>query len=359
METVGDVEAATYNKTGKKTKLLLKISALSTYLAEGKFDSVFFKEKIKRDFSNTERMILLSIYSRENGILYLLTRSKDYLISPLVEDPERPGEDAAWQGEPEYKFNTFHQIKISSSFAPGIDKDLYIDCLFERIRISDLYPILKEALYIILAYFILTVIILLFAASSQKPEPVQDIHPSYTPVQKADTVQPGRSLTSPETGLGWKEHLEHRLRFELERAASFDQDLALIFIALDKGPGSGQKDIYKQMGRLVLASFPFKDLAFEYGPDAYAVILPDKNLDGALVDGRGFMRRVESSFWGGRRITVSIGLSARNGRLISEQRLQIETGKSLEQAIQAGGKQIIAFRADPEKFRRVLASKKG
>ncbi len=345
----------------------IKISALSTYLAEGEFDSEIFKQKIKRNFLNMDKILLLSIYSKEKGILYLLTSSKYYLLSPLIEDLDRPGVGEAWKGKPEYKLNSIHQTKISSFFAPGIDRDLHIDGLFELIGKTDLYPILKEILCLLLIFFVLTIMTLLFATISKKPGPVKHFHPSYTPVhqkpvkssQKADTAQPGRSLTSPETGLGWKEHLEQRLRFELERAASFDQDLSLVFITLDTGLSPAQKDTYNQMSRLVIASFPFKDLAFEYGTDAFAVILPDRSLEKAIADAKGFKRRVESSFWGGRRITVSIGLSARNGRLISEQRLLIETKKSLEQAIKAGGNQIIAFRADPEKFRRVLTSIKG
>ena len=52
-----------------------------------------------------------------------------------------------------------------------------------------------------------------------------------------------------------------------------------------------------------------------------------------------------------------MGLSTRNGRLANAARLLLESSKALERALAEGGGRIVAFQADPEKFRRTLAGK--
>jgi len=50
---------------------------------------------------------------------------------------------------------------------------------------------------------------------------------------------------------------------------------------------------------------------------------------------------------------LMIGMSSRNGRLISEKRLMKEAGSALKKA--DADKSIIAFRSDPEKFREFIS----
>jgi hypothetical protein len=52
-----------------------------------------------------------------------------------------------------------------------------------------------------------------------------------------------------------------------------------------------------------------------------------------------------------------MGLSARNGRLANAGRLLLESSKALERALAEGGGRIVAFQADPDKFRQTLAGK--
>ncbi len=343
----------------------LKIIGLSTYLAEGSFDSEYFKHKMQTGLRNTNRLLLLNIYSREKGIFYLITKNKNYLAT----DPEEP---SSWSGQPVYRLDSIQEIKLTSSFAPGIRQDLFIDGIFLQFNRADLYPVLKEALYFFLVYVLFSGMILLFLTTSA-PAPIKeskrmpamgsgleqlDAMPAAPP-QTSSRTSGLKSLLSPDTGLGWQEHLKLRLRFELERAASFDQDLSLLIISLDQAAtGRNDRQIYRQMGKMILERFPFRDLSFEHENDSYAVILPDKNLDAALKDAKIFQKSVADGDWSGRRITVSIGLSARNGRLISEERLLLEAGKALEQATEGGGIRIIAFRADPDKFRRLISARR-
>ncbi len=333
----------------------LKIIGLSTYLAEGSFNSEYFKQKMQTGLRNTDRLLLLNIYSREKGIFYLITKNKDYLAT----SPEEP---SSWSGQPVYRLDSIQEIKFTSSFAPGIRQDLFIDGIFLRFNRADLYPVLKEALYFILVYVLFSGIILLLLTTSAPAMgsglEQLDAMPAASPQTSSRTLGL-KSLLSPDTGLGRQEHLKLRLRFELERAASFDQDLSLLIVSLDQAAsGRNDRQIYRQLGKMILERFPFRDLSFAHENDSYAVILPDKNLDEALKDARIFQKSVADGDWSGRRITVSIGLSARNGRLISEERLLFEAGKALEQATEGGGIRIIAFRADPDKFRKLISARR-
>ena len=115
--------------------------------------------------------------------------------------------------------------------------------------------------------------------------------------------------------------------------------------------------MFRRLGQYTLESFPLRDLDFEYDPHAVAVILPDRSLDQGLEAARAFQRKLLQAAWpvtGG--VRVAVGLSSRSGRLISGTRLLIEAGRSLKKAESTGGNQIIAFRADPQKFRQVLFS---
>ena len=363
--------------SSKKTLESITLSSLSVYLADGSFDSEYFSQKMTRILERSERLLLLTIYSREAGIVYFVAKDRETAAGLLVS--ARP-----WSGEPEFTYRYPWQIKLNAPFAPGIDRDLFIDGLFQQIDRGDLYPILKELFYILLIYVFFSGIILLLVSTSREQAP--DLHPSsvlstaptasaasteaasapVAPTAAAEGKPPGKAQTgpgdtltllSPETGLGWARHLEQKLGFELERAASFDQDLALALFALDN-PSllDNAADIVRNLSRTVLENFPFKDLAFEHGSYAFAVIMPARDLDQALKATIEFRKRFNSK-WTQPGVSISIGLSARSGRLINGKRLLIEAKNSLKKAQKDGGAQIAAFRADPDKFRKIISPK--
>jgi GGDEF domain-containing protein len=332
----------------------LRISALSVYLAEGDFIAEYFKTTMRQEFLTTDRLVLLAIYSSREGILYLLSKDQRY----LVEAPTAAG-STRWNGAPEYTLRPLYESPITLLFSPGIRNDLYIDGIFQDLEGTQVYPILREIFYIVLVYLLIATVFLLAAATSRDPETFTASKPRWsrpTPpartrdLEKTSATTAG-GLFSPETGLGWNDHLAQRLGSELERAAASDQDLSLLLIS------SSELDRHnlKVLGKYILEVFPFRDLAFEYDSRAAAVILPDKDLDQSLQEARGFQSRLRSDSWS-RPVNISIGMSARNGRLISPNRLLTEVSQALQQAESAGGGQIIAFRADPDKYRSAIAT---
>lgn len=345
----------------------LRISALSIYLAEGDFDSEYFRTTMRERFSESERLLLLAIYSSRDGFHYLISRDQSYLTAA-------PGHSnrASWQGEPEYTVRPVYENRISRRFAPGMGQDLYIDGIFRDLEKEQLYPILREIFYILLVYFLIASVFLLSAAtvksSGQKRIPAvamprKSRPPALAPETSGPPVlsqfegQPaqapadttaGAGLFSPATGLGWSQYLSPRLTSELERAAGSDQDLSLVLISCEGGE-------IKELALSALEAFPLRDLAFEYDADTVAVILPDKDLDNSLREAKDFQKSSPSR----RRAAptlISIGLSARNGRLVGSSRLLSEAGQALKQAESSGGGGIVAFRADPDKYRAAVAA---
>jgi GGDEF domain-containing protein len=110
-----------------------------------------------------------------------------------------------------------------------------------------------------------------------------------------------------------------------------------------------------ELADYVLDAFPLRDLAFEYDSSTVAVILPDKDLNHALQEAREFQPRTSAR--SAMSIQLSIGLSARNGRLVSSNRLLSEAAQALKQAESSEGGSIVAFRADPDKYRAAIAAR--
>ncbi len=134
------------------------------------------------------------------------------------------------------------------------------------------------------------------------------------------------------------EELRDRLGSELERAASFNQDLSILLFSAE----SGYEDYIRES-----AAYP--DLVFPLDGDSIAVIEINKDLDSTLAFAEDFIRtHIERS---GKR-SIRAGIASRNGRLISAQRLISEAESALRKT--DSEKNIVAFRSDPEKYREYL-----
>jgi hypothetical protein len=57
------------------------------------------------------------------------------------------------------------------------------------------------------------------------------------------------------------------------------------------------------------------------------------------------------------KLCAKIGLSSRNGRLLSGKRLIQESQAALKKAASGGETGIVGFRSDPQKYREFLAKK--
>ena len=180
--------------------------------------------------------------------------------------------------------------------------------------------------------------------AASAPPPVEPPHPTVT----------ASSLFSETSGVGHREHLEHRVSLELERAAYNEQDLAAALAAF---PGIGaDAAAYRQAAELLVERFGFRDLIFELDNESFCVILPNADLDEAINLVEDFQRTAAGRLPDSTGEPI-FGLSARNGRLVDGERLIREAQSALERAAGASGR-IIGFRPDPQKYRRHIVSKK-
>ncbi len=129
-----------------------------------------------------------------------------------------------------------------------------------------------------------------------------------------------------------------RLELELERAASFNQDLSLLIFS-----GTSNTE------ELIRSTYTYEDLVFPMDNGKTAVIEINKDLDTSLAMTEEFIREcIDSSGNRGMRA----GIASRNGRLIGAERLFSEAENSLRKTDES--KNIVAFRSDPEKYREFL-----
>ena len=146
-----------------------------------------------------------------------------------------------------------------------------------------------------------------------------------------------------------------RLSAELRRAASFDQDLVL-FLCAARGITKEGK-LFADIAQGAIEFFSFRDLCFEYGNSGFGVVIPNIDLDQGIDRVEAFMAKANIITKGTKRaIKITSGLSARNGRLISGDRIMREAEGALRKARDEENG-IVAFRVDPQKYREYLSSK--
>lgn len=151
------------------------------------------------------------------------------------------------------------------------------------------------------------------------------------------------------SGLVWERFLIDKLNQELNRAASFDHDLTL-------GLLEGPEDLSRtRLARQLLKAFRYKDLLFEYGDRGAAVILPNLDLDTAASRFEEFEAELARDLPSGFRFKA--GISSRNGRLLTGERLYKESESALKRSRADKSNATVLFRVDPKKFRQVISEK--
>jgi hypothetical protein len=339
-----------------------------------------FKSAMRTVFDADPRLLLISVHTPQDGILYFVSRSATALKEPPAITPQ-------WRGTPSYRVNRGSEMLVSSSLqstAPGMT----MDAIFVVMGKEDLYPIVRDDLYFFLAFLLVFGVAILIvmsidqdtgpgsassrgeapgargtkggwrppaettSASTASPRPSSG--PSMAP------VAPGAAggLTSPRTGLVWGEYLQPRLKAELERAASSDADISFARLRIDEPFADSRLPMaYAEIARTLTESFPLRDLIFESGDDSYSLILPELDVDAAVRQLDEVRGKVAAGTVQGRTRTLSIGVTSRGGRLIDEKVLREEAQVAAAKAVREGGNQVVGFRADAARFRETLTGR--
>lgn len=166
-----------------------------------------------------------------------------------------------------------------------------------------------------------------------------------------------QGLFSPASGFGWESYLEARLESELVRAASSEQDLSLAIIQI---PGmTKESDYYGNVCQAMLDFFQYRDFIFEYKDNGFATIIQNKDVDEAMQSAEVLHSNLKGTLSSaGQNETPLMGLSSRSLRLISAERLKNEAEQALLHAGDDKNSPIIAFRVNPEKYRKFIGEQK-
>lgn len=167
--------------------------------------------------------------------------------------------------------------------------------------------------------------------------------PDITEIEPSD-----QSLYSPRSGFCREAFLSDKLRSELDRAETDDEEL-LMLLFRDTGPETGD-DAYRDLAILIRGQYPYEDLNFEYRNNGFAVLVqnhemePEINILGNLLREWNERNGIQG---------VRIGLSARCGRQVDPERMRTEAESSLSKT--SDENPIVGFRPDPEKYLRFMA----
>lgn len=163
-------------------------------------------------------------------------------------------------------------------------------------------------------------------------------------------------LFSPHTGIGWEQYLLDRLDAELIRAASSEQDLSLLIIRVS---GLLHTDLLsRKISQVLLDTFKFRDLVFEFGSNGFAGILQNIHLDQAMKIADELYAGIDEILmelaYSGK---ITIGITTRTARLLPAARMIEEAVSAARKAVEEPSLPIVAFRANPEKYRNYVVEK--
>ena len=290
------------------------------------------------------------IYGRDFNILYAYARSPRYLRFPDSESVKRSQINIE-----KIKFFDTHVINDIDS-----KTGFYSEGVFEVFPYERALYICKLCFAAFFFIFILLFITLILSSHTDDAGKVSIQTSPAPPINPRHHIDDGQGedfhdemMYTPDSMLCFEEYFPERLDNELRRAASFDQDLVLAFLRCKTGRNHKN---FINLAEKVRNYFSFHDLLFEYSDDIIAIILPNNDIDEGITHLSEFQKGLV--FSGDKcDFSISAGLSSRNGRLISHDRIINEALSALKKAESEHDTPIVGFRPDPGKYRSFIASR--
>jgi GGDEF domain-containing protein len=362
-------------------------SAVETQLvAAGRIDPTVVKSELTTRLGESADVRTVVMYSLRDGVYYLWAADRN-----RVELADAATESRA---VPDFEVNNISETRFLESISVG-NRSVVLESVYGVVESDSAFLILRDSLIAVLGFAVVTLVVAIvslilhrrrerdLAAVSEEEAhytmttepPAAEVADTAMPAAEAAEAAPvepegpppveptapaagaatasSSSLFSQQSGVGHREHLEHRLTLELERAAYNEQDLAAALTAFPGLPSGDQA--YKQAAELLVERFGFRDLIFEFDEETFCIILPNADLDEAIHLIEDFQRTASGRLPQGTGEPI-FGLSARNGRLVDGGRIIREAQSALNRAAGASGR-IIGFRPDPQKYRQHVAGK--
>ena len=121
----------------------------------------------------------------------------------------------------------------------------------------------------------------------------------------------------PLTGAKNRRAFDEKLAEEWSRAARYGTPLSLVMLDVDKfklyndsfGHQAGD-EVLRKVARAVTAGIRGTDFFARYGGEEFALILPNTDLEGAMILAERLRARIETAPWTERAVTASVGVSS-------------------------------------------------
>ena len=240
--------------------------------------------------------------------------------------------------------------EFSSSFPA--EPATILTAVYRLVTRDRAFRIVRDALFLVIAFLLACAIALLLIVTltPHSPSERNTPWPNGPLGDDSEAIAAPQVTTVPVVALEPQEALGERLRGELERATAFRTDLSLVLGVLLATEATTDDSAARLAGRVrELAVLP--ELAFAYGEAGFGLILPETNLDTAISLLEQWRR---STVDAGMR--VAIGIGDRAGRDLDGERLLLEVEHALGRAMANGGYNLVAFRADPQRYRVLQAT---
>lgn len=173
------------------------------------------------------------------------------------------------------------------------------------------------------------------------------------PSEEIKPIQSDVHIFSPKTGFCFESYLEPRLDNEINRAIASEFDLALFVLKIPSIQLEENSKILQNVCKYLTTEFQFKDLLFEYSEDCLIGIKNNINLDDSLTFADKLYFDL-SEIIKENHLECYIGISTRTVRIITGKRLLTEATEALRHAEKEENNPIIAFRANAEKYRKMM-----
>ena len=149
------------------------------------------------------------------------------------------------------------------------------------------------------------------------------------------------------------ENLEAKCEEALVKAAENGSDLAVLIIKVN----SSENEIsLEQIESIFDSDFAQNALVFSDGSNLFTVLLENTGLDDAMTVAKEIFEDFSEKLTdAGQKVTI--GLSSKNGRTVSSERLLTEAREAQKHAATEPDSPIIAFRASPEKYNDYILNK--
>ncbi|MDR1470455.1 MAG: hypothetical protein LBT00_14325 [Spirochaetaceae bacterium] len=239
---------------------------------------------------------------------------------------------------------------------------LEINALTGYIDKERLGDILRETLLVVLlsvmaAFLVLMLDVIIFTKNTEHEEkrPPRESRKSVVD----EEVEELREISAEEP-MGIYLGLIQKLQKELTVADEKKTDIVLLCVEWTKnGFANTNTPLAKQIAEEAAAFFRSDRIsAFKRGETGIFIVLPDVAFKRGLKAAREFHGRILDNTAFKTTITsVYVGLTSRAGREIDPKRLILEAEKAVEKAKEDAAQPIVAFKADPSKYKNYLKNK--